>query len=102
MNDDKIKSIIKTVAIILAIGVGIYLLFNYEGSSSSDYVSTTKTEEKQFEIEELQEENSRYKDKISELNSEIEELEDKLQDANDLIEILQDQLESYGIEPNEL
>ncbi len=99
MNNDKIKSIIKTVAIILAIGVGIYLLFNYEGS---DYVSTTKTEETQFKIEQLQEENSRYKDKISELNSEIEELEDELQDANDLIEILQDQLESYGIEPNEL
>ena len=99
MNNDSFKSIIKTIAIILAIGVGIYILFAYEGN---DYVSMTKTEKLQAENEELKEENNKYEEEISKLNSELEELEDELKDANDLIEILQDQLESYGIEPDEL
>ncbi len=102
MKDNKVISVIKTITIILIIGVAIYLCLNYEKNTNTNYIPMTKTERIQSENEELKERNNHNEEQISHLNSQVEELESKLEEAEDYIEILIEQLERNGIEPDEL
>lgn len=99
---ENLKSIIKPVLIILIVGVLIYLVLRYEQNTSNNYVSMTRTERLEADIENYKEELNRYKEEIDDLNSKVEDLEEKnsyLEEYNDL---LKEQLENNGIEPEEL
>ncbi len=101
MNDDKIKSIIKTLAIIVVIGVVIYICIRIE-NNDSDYVPMTHTEELEADNDYYKEEIDKYKEETSHLNSRIEELEKENKYLEEYNDLLIQQLEDNDIEPYEL